>query len=244
MAVAIVEILSQFGEIDQDNLAARFAERFSRDPYRGYSRATYQFLSHLWSGGDWRELTWSRFKDGSYGNGSAMRAAPMGGFFHGNPEGAAQQAALSSEVTHAHPEGIAGAVAVAVAASLASPDSDLSGSDFIEEVLKYTPEGEVAEGMRRSLEIPGEQIMVAVKELGTGYRVTAQDTVPFCIWVAAHFGDDYQTAIRTTMQGMGDCDTTCAIVGGIASLRVGSVPEEWLAAREPLPELKSSRCTR
>jgi len=38
------------------------------------------------------------------------------------------------------------------------------------------------------------------------------------------------------MQGMGDIDTTCAIVGGIVNLAVGEVPKEVLVAREPLPD--------
>ncbi|MGD7652056.1 MAG: ADP-ribosylglycohydrolase family protein, partial [Verrucomicrobiales bacterium] len=35
----------------------------------------------------------------------------------------------------------------------------------------------------------------------------------------------------------GDCDTNCAIVGGIVSAFSGAsgIPADWLAAREPLP---------
>jgi hypothetical protein len=32
-------------------------------------------------------------------------------------------------------------------------------------------------------------------------------------------------------------DTTCAIVGGIVALSSRHVPADWLARREPLPEL-------
>lgn len=39
-----------------------------------------------------------------------------------------------------------------------------------------------------------------------------------------------------TVSGLGDRDTTCAIVGGIVALRVGlaGLPSEWLSHREPL----------
>ena len=42
----------------------------------------------------------------------------------------------------------------------------------------------------------------------------------------------------TTASALGDVDTTCAIVGGIVALAVGSegIPAEWLARREPLSE--------
>ncbi len=42
---------------------------------------------------------------GSFGNGAAMRAAPLGAWFAGDVETVIQQAILSAEVTHAHPEG-------------------------------------------------------------------------------------------------------------------------------------------
>lgn len=57
MALSVVEILSQRGEIDQDQLADRFAERFAEDPVRGYSAATRKFLARVGQGGDWRELS-------------------------------------------------------------------------------------------------------------------------------------------------------------------------------------------
>jgi len=40
----------------------------------------------------------------------------------------------------------------------------------------------------------------------------------------------------TTVSGLGDRDTTCAIVGGIVASAVGhdAIPADWLAAREQL----------
>lgn len=237
MALSIMEVLCQEGEIDQDLLAKGFADRFSEDPERGYSQPTYKLLTRVGLGRDWRELSKARFPDGSYGNGAAMRVAPLGGFFAGKAEIAAEQAALSAEITHSHPEGIAGAVAVAVAASLARRDSGLDGEKFLEHILVYVPESEVSRLISYSLTIPKDKLIYAIKDLGTGYKISAQDTVPFCLWVAAHYGDDYENALRITMQGMGDCDTTCAIVGGIVSLAAGEVPQHLLDARERLPEI-------
>ncbi|HUQ56214.1 ADP-ribosylglycohydrolase family protein [Lentzea sp.] len=68
--------------------------------------------------------------------------------------------------------------------------------------------------------------------LGNGSRVTAQDTVPFTLWVAAHHLDDYRAAITTCVEAGGDVDTTAAIVGGI----IATPPPEWVAEREPLPD--------
>jgi hypothetical protein len=40
----------------------------------------------------------------------------------------------------------------------------------------------------------------------------------------------------TTVTGLGDRDTTCAIAGGVVAMAVGraGLPASWLAAREPL----------
>ncbi|HUG19532.1 MAG TPA: ADP-ribosylglycohydrolase family protein, partial [Planctomycetaceae bacterium] len=72
--------------------------------------------------------------------------------------------------------------------------------------------------------------------LGNGSRITAQDTVPFCLWVASKFRDDYVEALWNTVTVGGDIDTNCAIIGGIVALSAGpeSIPEEWRLNRESL----------
>jgi ADP-ribosylglycohydrolase len=80
-------------------------------------------------------------------------------------------------------------------------------------------------------------------ELGNGSRVTAQDTVPFALWTAAAYLDDYPAAITACVKAGGDVDTTAAIVGGIVAAYTGigdrtgatGLPQAWLDAREPLP---------
>src|SRR4051794_37149166 len=54
MALSIAEILRRHGEIQQDALAAGFAEHF--DPQRGYGPAMYDLLPQLQQGGSWQTL--------------------------------------------------------------------------------------------------------------------------------------------------------------------------------------------
>ena len=74
--------------------------------------------------------------------------------------------------------------------------------------------------------------------LGNGSRVTAQDTVPYVLWSAAWNLDNYAEALWHTVAGLGDMDTTCAMVGGIVVMRSGvaAIPDEWRRNREPLPD--------
>lgn len=44
----------------------------------------------------------------------------------------------------------------------------------------------------------------------------------------------------TTVAGLRDRDTTCAIVGGIVALSLSTpIPDGWLAQREALPVLEA-----
>lgn len=240
MALSVVETLARHGRIDQDALAHSFGARFERG--RGYGPAMYDLLPQLRAGVPWQAASRSLFGgQGSYGNGGAMRIAPLGAYCADDLATVAEQAALATEVTHAHPEAIAGAVAVAVAAALAwqtCADPSAGGPAFLDQVLGWVPASLVRERIAQVRGLgPDTPVWDVVRAVGNGSGVTAQDTVAFCLWCAAHALDDYVAALWRTADGLGDIDTTCAIVGGIVAARVGvaGLPPDWLARREPLP---------
>jgi hypothetical protein len=178
---------------------------------------------------------------GSMGNGGAMRVAPLGAYFADDLERCAEAARASSQVTHTHPEGVAGTVAVAVGAAMAWRLRDGIGAEFAPsffgEILRLTPESKVRRGITLASQTPGDVPLIDVaKALGNGSLVTAPDTVPFCIWMAAHHPGHFVEAIGKTISAGGDCDTNAAIVGGMVALSAGraSIPSEWLKAREKI----------
>lgn len=116
MALAIVEVLEQHGLIDQDELARVFARRYMDEQDRGYGPAQHDLLRDIHRGGEWRVKSRELFNGaGSFGNGGAMRVAPVGAYFADDMSQVVEQAARSAE--DAHPDGQAGAIAVAVAAA-------------------------------------------------------------------------------------------------------------------------------
>ncbi|WP_067722632.1 ADP-ribosylglycohydrolase family protein [Nocardia yamanashiensis] len=245
MACSVYTELRTRGHIDRTALAATFADRC--EPYRGYSGGTVVVLHRIRDGLPWSEAAGALFDGhGSWGNGAAMRVAPLGAFHAGDPNRAAAQAALSAEVTHRHPEAIVGAMAVAVAASHAatSRGNPCAPGELLDAVEPYLVEGRTARGIRRARALLGRSVAEAAYELGNGAQVSAQDTVPFTLWAAATFLDDYPAAVTACVEAGGDADTTAAIVGGIAAARTGigdrngtrGIPTEWVAAREPLPD--------
>ena len=102
-------VLKSHGSVHQDALAKRFARRFERDPERGYGKMTRIQMREIMAGAKWRDMAANAFGgQGSMGNGSAMRVAPLGAYFADDLERCAEEAKASSLVTHTHPEGMAG----------------------------------------------------------------------------------------------------------------------------------------
>ena len=180
------------------------------------------------------------------GNGGAMRSAPLGAYFACDPDAViVEQARLSAEVTHYHPDGQAGAIAIALAAAFetrrreagAALDCE-TGGDLLAYVLAHTPEGPTHEGICRAGEIlrAGGSVIRAAEQLGSGDRVLSMDTVPFALFCAACCLGRYEDAIWTTLEGLGDRDTTCAMVGGIVACGAGmeAIPRDWRQRRESL----------
>ncbi|WP_406391633.1 ADP-ribosylglycohydrolase family protein [Streptomyces sp. NBC_00887] len=237
MACSVLAVLAAHQRIDQDALAHSFAEHHDFD--RGYGPAVNRLLRLVREGGDWRELAAALFQgQGSWGNGSAMRIAPLGAWYADDPEQATHQAEISSYTTHQHREAVVGAMAVAAAASLvASPDGPPTPERLLDGVVALVPRSAVGAGLRRArdmLDYRDAGTVAAV--LGNGRRTSAHDTVPFALWSAARSLGDYEQAFWVTAQAGGDVDTTCAIVGGIvAAGEAGSPPADWLALTEEPP---------
>jgi ADP-ribosylglycohydrolase len=242
MAVAIAEVLEEFGEIHEKSLAENFGRHYLADPQRGYGPAMHKLLPELARAPSrWKEKSEALFDGaGSFGNGSAMRVAPLGAYFADDLDAVLNQAEYSAVVTHSHPEAVAGAIAVAIAAALACEHktAPLTPTEFLQRIHHFTPTSEVRMAIERALALPANTtVETAVSALGNGARVSAQDTAPFSLWVAAHHLGSYQDALWTTVSGLGDRDTTCAIVGGIVAMSAGveSIPPDWIQARELIP---------
>jgi ADP-ribosylglycohydrolase len=242
MALSIVETLRTHGEINQTFLAKSFGKRY--DISRGYGPAMHQLLPMIRSGKRWEQEARSLFGgQGSWGNGSAMRVAPIGAYFADDLDAVVEHAAKSAVVTHAPPDAVAGAIAIAVAAALACQSREqgapLEASAFFEQVLACVPEGKTHAGIVQACDLPAETTVLDVAvAVGNGRRVSCPDTVPFCLWCAAKYLENYEEAMWATVSALGDRDTTCAIVGGIVACYTGveGISPDWLAAREPLPD--------
>ncbi|GHO88714.1 ADP-ribosylglycohydrolase family protein [Dictyobacter formicarum] len=241
MALSIVSILRQHGSIRQAELAESFAEHYEGS--RAYGPSMHYLLRSIRAGTPWREAAAQQFSgQGSFGNGGAMRIAPLGAYFADDLGVVSEQAELATSVTHTHPEAIAGAIAVAVATAYAwqlRQSGQLPGrAEFLELILPYIPSSEVRRKVRWARDFSEHTSLDAVvNQLGNGSNISSQDTVPFVLWCTGERLNNYEEALWLTASALGDVDTTCAMVGGIVATYTGTtaIPASWLAAREPLP---------
>jgi ADP-ribosylglycohydrolase len=165
-------------------------------PHRGY-------------GGKFHEWIYSNNPQpyNSWGNGSAMRASPVG-WYYGSVEEVLAEAKKSAEVTHNHPEGIKGAQTAAAAVFLAR-----TGKNKIE-IKEY-----VSQTFGYNLERTIENIRP-----GYYFDVSCQGSVPEAI-IAFLESTDYENAVRLAVSLGGDSDTIACITGGIAEAFYKEIPD-------------------
>ncbi|MET9398754.1 ADP-ribosylglycohydrolase family protein [Kitasatospora sp. NPDC002965] len=239
MACSVYAAHTERGAVDTFDLTHGFARRHDFD--RGYGPAANRLLRLVREGGDAKVLAAELFDgQGSYGNGAAMRVAPLGAAYADDPGAAVEPAADSAAITHTHPQAVDGAIAVAVAAAFAvrARAEPVTARGFLESVRDLTPFGAVRDGLTEAVALLDERDLGAVaKVLGNGSRVSAADTVPYALWCAARRLTDYRGALWEAVSAGGDMDTVAAITGGVVAARTGAggIPAAWTAAREPLP---------
>lgn len=114
MTLALARHLAEHKACDAAGAAAAYAKAF--EPRRGYAAAASRALEALKSGADPAATGRMDFPEGSYGNGGAMRIAPVGLAYRHAPvtvlENSVQAALLC---THVHPQAVDGALMQAAA---------------------------------------------------------------------------------------------------------------------------------
>src|SRR5689334_6883244 len=103
MMIGVAECLIENGCIEPNRLAEIFGRNY--EPHRCYGAGARQILNAIRLGEDWQPLVTGLFPGGSFGNGAAMRVAPIGLVFHHDVDWLFDEAVRSANVTHQHPFG-------------------------------------------------------------------------------------------------------------------------------------------
>jgi poly(ADP-ribose) glycohydrolase ARH3 len=238
MALAVAEALVARGTIDGPTLLRCLAERY--DPVRGFGKGMKIALRAFSDGRPWRECAFAAWREGSRGNGAAVRVAPVAVVRWPSTEMFHEAVRISAVVTHAHGEAVDAALvqAQAIALVLSEPDLTQSPAAFLDSLDARLPplDSAVATGLAtvRSLLRAGASATTAARTLGTS--TFARESVPVALWTFLTTHGSFRDAVSAACLLGGDVDSICALVGGLAGALHGAeaIPAQWVAnmARE------------
>ena len=231
MAIGLSETLIAQGTVDELHLCQSFVANYH--PSRGYGRGARAVLDAMEDGRDHRAIAEKHFPGGSYGNGGAMRVAPLGVFFHDDLDLVAEQARLSALPTHLHPLGIEGTQILAVAAALATRSVAFDRSDFFDKLLRRCSSVEYRERLTLASKVASTDELSAI-----GNGIEAVESVPTAIACFALTPDSYVDTITNAIFLGGDTDTIAAMAGAISGtyLGVDAIPASLVAKLEDSPK--------
>ena len=231
MAVGVAEALVERGEIVEEVLCRAFVANYV--PSRGYGRGARAVLDAMEDGRDYRAVAEDYFPGGSYGNGAAMRVAPVGLLFRDDPARLADQARLSALPTHRHPLGIEWAVLLALAVALASRGGPFDRATFFAELAAACESDEYREKLAAAAAV---RTPADLADLGN--RIEALHSVPTGVASFALTPDSFEETIGNVILLGGDTDTLAAMAGAVsgAYLGAGRLPARLVGLLENGPK--------
>jgi ADP-ribosylglycohydrolase len=227
---------------DPADYGKRIAAIFVEGHIVGRGRTTQAAALRLAQGVPWHE---AGAPPPAAGNGSAMRAGPVGVLYSHDAERLKKVAVDQGRITHADPRAVAGSVAIATSAALAGRSSSIDQRLFIATVADEVAaiDAGFTDALRRlpawltlSPKVAAGEIAKA--GLAAGERPEWHGISPFVtpsvLWALYSFlrsPDDYWETILTAIGVGGDVDTTAAMAGAIAGARLGpaAIPAQLAA---------------
>ena len=231
MMIGAAESLIRIRGFDGENMTQTFVKNYELEPFRGYGPGPPRIFRLIRAGKAWDKAARELYHGGSYGNGSAMRVAPIGVFYYDNPEILREVAYKSSQITHTHQLGKEGAAVQAYAIGLATnlePPLAIDQDDFLAKLINYTQDGVYKEKLNRikGLLVKPDKARVTI-ELGNG--IEAFNSVPTAIYSFLAQPDSFTQAVLYAISLGGDTDTIGAMTGAISGAYLGieSIPNSW-----------------
>lgn len=223
MMLGVAESIIACKGLNEEHMIWSFIRNWKKEPWRGYGPGPQRIFRMIISGVSWKKVAGTLYGGtGSFGNGAAMRVAPIGLFYYDNVEELRRVACKSAMLTHTHPLGIEGAViqAYAVATALKTRREDLDPKDFLENIENFTVENIYRKKLRlgRSL-LEENDRKVIIRALGNS--VESFNSVPTAIYSFAKNIESYIKAVIFAANLGGDTDTICAMTGAISGAHHG-----------------------
>jgi len=229
MMIGVAESLIEHKGFNGADMARTFIQNY--DARRGYSPWTQEALQRIREGESWEEASKKLFGgQGSYGNGAAMRIAPIGLLYYDNAHKLRETAHKASHITHAHELGIEGAalhafsIALAVRGKKTGMVSELH--EFVNNDVYKKKIKKIAILLQK--ETTKKEI---IAELGNGEA--AFNSVPTALYAFLRF-DTFEESVIYAVSLGGDTDTIGAMTGAISGAYYGegAIPNQWVEELE------------
>jgi ADP-ribosylglycohydrolase len=232
LARELLQSYADTGYFDPKAYAGRISDIFGEGRIVGRGRATEEAATRLSQGVSWDN---AGTPPPSAGNGSAMRAGPVGLLFFDSPERLIQAAHDQGRITHQDTRCSAGAVAIAGAVSLALKGRPVKTDDFLSQLSEWAEviDGSVASEIKNLADwilLPPEKASALISRAGLsedysdgweGISPFVTCSVLWSIYAFLRTPEDYWETICTAVRVGGDVDTTAAMAGAISGAYLG-----------------------
>ncbi|NMX20998.1 hypothetical protein C5S30_00875 [ANME-1 cluster archaeon GoMg4] len=231
LMIGVAESLIRNKGFNGADMARTFVRNY--DAKRGYGPGSTGALKRIKEGESWDEASKKLFGgEGSYGNGAAMRIAPIGLFYYDNADKLREIAYKSCQITHSHELGKAGAALQAFAVALAVRGQKES---MLSELKNFAQNNVYEDKIRRVEALILDKDATPKKEIiaKLGNGMAAFDSVPTAIYSFLRF-DRFEDSVIYAVSLGGDTDTIGAMTGAISGAYYGEggIPNEWMEQLE------------
>ncbi|XP_019874408.2 ADP-ribosylhydrolase ARH3 isoform X2 [Aethina tumida] len=253
MLKSVAQFLTDKPEPDYKFLAKLFVREFFKEPNRGYGQGVVEVFSKL---KDTKcEDPFKPAKEqfdgsGSYGNGGAMRIAPIPLFFYDDYDAMLDVATKATQITHTNPLGVNGALLQSIAihkALMCDPKKPINSKDFCNDLFHKIKQIESDQADELDIEYGSTyQLKMKIVEnflnkkydeelddevlMCLGNSVTAHESVPTAIYCFLRALEDippiktdniFRRTIQYAITLGGDTDTIACMAGSIAGAYLG-----------------------
>lgn len=232
LARELIQSLLACKGFDPEDYAHRIALLFKHHKIVGEGQATQAAAHRLLQGVPWNK---AGALPPSAGNGSAMRAAPLGLYFYNDPEPLVAASRQQSMITHQDPRCAAGSAVIAAAVSLALQQETVDAHAWIGGLAQTAEKIDLAfaeqlEKLEGWLALPPEEAEPLIAQAGIDpeYETHWHGISPFVtssvLWSLYAFlksPEDYWETVCAAIAVGGDVDTTAAMAGAISGSFLG-----------------------
>lgn len=235
MSMALSASLVEYQGFNPEDVARKYLAWYDSSNTRGIGTTTANAMVNLKLGATWQESGLIRGMDGlpAAGNGTAMRASPIGLVYRTNLVKLLEVATADASITHNSLEPKIGSTAVALGvALLANREPGMDNINVLREVINILPDDTV---VSKRLVLATNCLenelnpMTALATIGvTGNRGYVPETVASAFYCLAAT-DNFKDCVIMSIKCGGDTDSTAAVAGALAGTWYGleGIPEEY-----------------